>query len=165
MSDLPTLPTFEDLTAEFSAACTSRKAQELVAYWRSKGGGEVLPSWADIKLIEIYRLAPWVMVKEAVDDGREWRNRYFGTSLASELGVEATNKLLAAYHAPEEVPRLIQFFGAIRQARSPARVFGRCIVQHRTYKTLEGIYLPLAEASSKVSMIMGLEDYQDIARA
>ncbi len=136
----------------------SADAKRLHAYWLSKCGAG-LPTWADISLMDVYQMAPDIMVKEAVGGGREWRNRYFGSGLAVHLGVDATNKLLSDYHDPENAAKARDFFNMIMTLRKPVRVAGRCIVFDRDFKRLEGVYLPLDGRGGTVEMVICLEHY------
>lgn len=152
------LPVFPDLQVDLSLDIQSAAARDLYAYWCSKCGAG-LPVWTDISLMDVYQLAPDIMVKEAVDGGREWRNRYFGSGLARNIGVDATNRLLAEYHDADNAAKALAFFNAIREERKPFRVAGRCIVIDREFKRLEGVYLPLEDRNGDVDMILCLEHY------
>lgn len=155
------LPEFSGLTIELTDHCTSPKLREFVSYWTSKGGAD-LPTWSDIELMDIYRLAPSVMVKEWIAGENEWKNRFFGSRLAEILGVEATNKLVKDYHRPAETEKVVSFFNFIREQKTPARVHGRCVVKEREYKNLEGVYLPLVDEDGSVRMIMACEEYIEV---
>jgi hypothetical protein len=70
---------------------------ELFSYLERIRGGREMPDRADIKPSEIARLLPNVIIAEAVDGGRDFRVRLFGTKLVELLGEERTGKLLSEF--------------------------------------------------------------------
>lgn len=70
---------------------------ELQAYLEHIRCGREMPDRADIKPSEIPRLLPNMIIAEAVDGGRDFRVRLFGTKLVELLGEERIGKLLSEF--------------------------------------------------------------------
>ena len=152
-------PVFPNLTISTTMDFTADKVRRLYDYWLSKQGPNNAPGWQDIDLMQIYPLAPNIMVKEYIPDLQDWRNRFFGTGLTSVLGVEGTNKNLGDYHSEENAIKARAFFWTIKENKTPTRVEGQCIVKDREFRKLEGVYLPLFDTDGEVNMILCYEHY------
>lgn len=70
---------------------------ELLAYFERQRGDREMADRADIKLTEIARFMPNMIITEAVDGGEDFRTRLFGTALVELLGEERTGKLLSEF--------------------------------------------------------------------
>jgi len=153
---------FENLAVDYGVECDAGMTGEFQQYWRSKCRDGQPPAWSDIDLMEVYWLAPWVLVKEWVGSDGEWRNRYFGTCIVRKLGVEGTGKLLGDYHSPEVTRELKDLFGVIRRQRISVRLLGNCVATGNEFQTFEGLFLPLLGATGEVDYVIGLEDYSQL---
>ncbi len=150
---------FPNHTITTTMIFTADEVRRLYDYWLSKTDQDDGPKWEDLDLMEIYPLAPNIMVKEYIPELQDWRNRFFGSGLTSLLGVEGTNKILGDYHSEENATKARQFFCTIKENRMPTRVEGQCIVKDREFKSLEGVYLPLFDTEGEVNMILCYEHY------
>ncbi len=153
------VPVVNDMAIDYGVECVTGMTGALHTYWRSKRGAGETPAWSDIDLMDIYELAPWIIVKEAVDRGREWRNRYFGTGIVRKLGIEGTGLKLADYHSPAEVRLIRQMFGIVCHRRIGVRLSDRCVVGDDGRQSFEGLYLPLEGPTGEIDFLIGLEDY------
>ncbi|MEK9671252.1 MAG: hypothetical protein VW268_01945 [Rhodospirillaceae bacterium] len=54
---------------------------ELLEYWQANRSGRPRPKWRNIKLPDLYRLAPQMTIKDAIDGGRDFMNRFWGTAM------------------------------------------------------------------------------------
>lgn len=153
------VPVVNDMAIDYGVECVTGMTGALHTYWRSKRGAGETPAWSDIDLMDIFELAPWIIVKEAVDRGREWRNRYFGTGIVRKLGIEGTGLKLADYHSPAEVRLIRQMFGIVCHRRIGVRLSDRCVVGDDGRQSFEGLYLPLEGPGGEIEFLIGLEDY------
>jgi len=143
------------LTHEF----ISPKADQLLSYWDDKRAGRDMPDWSDIELIEIWDLAPWLMVKERTHD-LEWRNRFYGTALAKRLERDATGLLVREYHPEHEVGDILKGYEMMIEGRSPLRCLGYFVQEGKEHLPYEGIYLPLTSGGDNVEMMLAIPDYE-----
>ena len=82
---------------EFIDAPDHPSVRELAVYFERKRGSRELMDRADIDPVEIARFMPNMIITEAVDGGRDFRTRLFGTALVELLGEERTGKLLSEF--------------------------------------------------------------------
>ncbi|MEK9724339.1 MAG: PAS domain-containing protein [Rhodospirillaceae bacterium] len=92
---------------EFSRDFRSPEAQRLYAYWEAKRGAAPRPRLTDLDLMDIYEIAPVLTIRDAIDGGKEFLCRYWGTRLPDFCGLEATGKLVNECYKPESAAILI----------------------------------------------------------
>ena len=84
----------------------------LLAYWQGLPAGPRAPLAAGVNPLEMREALGFVMLMDAVDGGRDWRYRVYGTGIAARSGFDATGRLVTdAPFAP-----LTEFFLASYRA-------------------------------------------------
>ena len=68
---------------------------DLYRYWLAKRGGRPMPQRSDINPTEIPALLPYIGIIEKADG--ELRYRLIGTSMAEQLGFDATGAAVGSY--------------------------------------------------------------------
>jgi len=64
-----------------------------LAYWRDLTGERLAPSWREFDLAKLPpRLLPSTVVYDVIDDGREFRIRYYGSGMTRVHGVDLTGR-------------------------------------------------------------------------
>ena len=147
--------------AEFSRAFDHPRAATLLNYWDSKRSTGDVPDWNDLDLMDVYKIAPYIFVKEQIPDASDWRNIYFGTRLVRELGFDATNLSIAEYHPQNTASSICKIYEMVALGRKPVRSYGRTVVSGRDYKTYEGIYLPLTKNSSDIRIVLAMANFDE----
>ena len=107
-------------TTEFE----SKTCRMLFDYWKTKYQGDRPPTWADITLMDVYPIAGRVFVKDAVNGGTEFRNRFWGSGLCDAFGIEASNLLISDYYEPHAVPSIVETIATAMRAPRPTRTQG-----------------------------------------
>jgi len=69
-----------------------RAPRLLLEYWQKKRGPRAYPVWQEIQLMDLWSIADCLTVKDVVDAGQDFHNRYWGTRLTTQLGTEGTGK-------------------------------------------------------------------------
>jgi hypothetical protein len=116
----------------------------LFAYWREKAAGRTRPAWRDLSLMDIYTIAPFVVVRDVVDGGREFRCRFCGTGMAEVLGFDLTGTTLAERYAPHGVEIMMRRYQAVLELERPLRAVGYIHVVEKNMPTaFESVVLPL----------------------
>jgi hypothetical protein len=67
----------------------------LYAYWLDLPPGPRAPRAADIDPLRMRGALGYVMLMDAVDDGRDFRYRLYGSAIAERSGFDATGKLIS----------------------------------------------------------------------
>ena len=67
-------------------------------YWESKYTlANDTPRYEDVNLMDLYKVAPLMFVKDVIDDGEDFVNRFWGTELSSVIGLELTGVRVSEY--------------------------------------------------------------------
>ena len=94
----------DDLIAAALARVPENEHQRRVfEYWRFKKTDGQNPSWETIDLIDIYQSAPFIVVKDVIDGGAEFRNRFWGTGITRIVGSDQTGVMLGDYYDDKNI--------------------------------------------------------------
>jgi hypothetical protein len=130
-------------------------------YWLSKCQGKNIPSIKQIDLMEIYSISTQVMIKDAVNNGKDFRNRYFGTQLAIWYGFEATGKLISDYTPSDLIEELQDFYRTTLNSGKPLFEKGAANKNDLDEAVITGIYLPLLGISGEKEHLFCLEEFSE----
>lgn len=151
-------PTY--LKIEDPIAITSPVVRAFYEYWLSRHVDGIMPQWSDIDLMEIYELAPHIAVKDVIDGGREFRNRYWGTGMASAYGFDATGKTFSDYLDHDPAVEGQAFHRSIVETAQPKKSSSTLAFwRSKTYVSFEGIVCPLRGKSGEVEKIISCYDF------
>lgn len=132
----------------------------MLEYWRGVTGDRAFPGWTDIQLIDIYSLAPHIVVRDVVDGGREFRCRFSGTTTTAVLGIEATGKLISDTYSPRATALILARYRRAMEAAAPVRFVGYVQAVEKNLPTpYEAAYLPLAGPDGSVGHIIVAYDF------
>lgn len=133
----------------------SPACRRLIAYWRDKAAGRRRPDWTALNLMDVYDIAPMIMVRDVLDRGREYRCRFCGTRLVETLGVDPTGKLLADTYSPEGQNLMHERYGLVLKVDAPVRLSGYLRVVEKNVPTgYEGVLLPLGDGKGALGHII-----------
>ena len=132
----------------------------LLAYWRGKRSDRGAVAWKDVDLMELYRIAPHLTVCDVLDDGREFRARYFGTEIAQIFQFDRTGKTLAEMYEPAAAAIVAERYRLAVSARAPVRKVGRIeLARQELPVPFEASYLPLVDGNGAVSQVVSGYDF------
>jgi hypothetical protein len=126
----------------------------LLDYWSSLRQGDVLPRVESIDPLHMRRALGYVLLIDAVDGGRDFRYRLFGSAVAAVSGFDMTGKLLSQHAAS---PYLRHFSLALYRAAMRRRESVFCTYSlSGTLKTASWhrIALPLVDDAGVVSRFL-----------
>jgi len=110
--------------------------------------------------MDIFDIAPNIMVRDAVDGGREFRCRYFGTKLVSTFGYDPTGNLLADVYDPSSAKTAVDRYHSALVCDTPTRVVGYVdLVETTLPTTFESILLPLDDNHGERNHIICAFDF------
>ena len=133
----------------------------LLDYWREKKGDAPGLRWRDINLMDIYTIAPYLCICDAVDDGREFRARYFGTGIARMFHEDRTGKLLVDMFGPDAAKVVAERYRLAITANAPVRKVGQLnLAREDLPVTFEGLYLPLLGNGDRFDHVISAYDFE-----
>lgn len=72
-------------------------------YWKSLCDGDQLPTWHQFDLLQLpIRLIPLTHIYDAVNNGSDFRCRFWGTGIADIVGEEMSNRLITSWNPSHE---------------------------------------------------------------
>ncbi|HUD52919.1 PAS domain-containing protein [Parvibaculum sp.] len=135
----------------------------LTAYWHEKRGARAMPDRGDISPGEIVRFLPNISISEAIDGGRDFRLRIFGTALVALIGREATGMLYSELAGDPRVmfrpvaarSRLLALSKTAFQLRRPVFASGRFV--NMIHRSLEwhSFSSPLTAGGGDIAQMFG----------
>lgn len=146
--------------AEGRRGIVSAQNLQLFDYWEGKRGAQRCPRLNDMDLMDLYRIARFVQIKDAVDDGGEFLTRYWGSGCSDAYGVESTGKLLGDVYERNVAAEIAQSYRAVLDQVCGFRAVGDITyTSERNYISYEAISLPLLGADGTVCHIIGVTDF------
>ncbi|MEQ8605249.1 MAG: PAS domain-containing protein [Rhodospirillales bacterium] len=133
----------------------------LFDYWIKKRGARAYPSWKDIDLLDIWQIASCLIVKDVINDGADFLNRYWGTMLTQKAGFEGTGRThLDLYKDHPEGPQL-NTYQAVVNSRKPNRIYRTSsFITGREFVAFHSLNLPLGMTDEHVDHILIVIDYE-----
>lgn len=136
--------------------CTAGNTLRLIQYWRERMPAEGgLPSWRDFDLMDIYDIAAALAVKDVIDGGQDFINRFWGTSLTVALGFEGTGKLVSTYEPVSMRNAVTKRYRHVVRHRETSMARGYIsTMPGREFLTFELVHLPLRGKTDTVEHII-----------
>ncbi len=134
--------------------------QALLDYWRTLCRGRRRPAWSDVHLMDLYKIAARLVIKDVDGDGDEFINRYWGTALTDTLGYDASGKALGDTYPPHVATALGDMYRLALKSPSPVRIIGlTSMAKKKEHLHLEAIVLPLDAAPNVIGHLICAYDY------
>lgn len=153
IKSLPILPVegpFTEQTWEFKSA----DARWILDYWNKLRGERPRPKWKDVDLLDIYKIARLMTVKDAIDGGEDFLVRYWGAEITKFLKFEATGKRLSKYYPASDVESALKTHRLALLGDSPVRRWGDSQFPDRGLAKFEMIHLPLDNDAGERAHVM-----------
>lgn len=145
----------------FAEECQSPVTRMLVNYVRglaAKNDGRALVS--DVELMDLYKIADTLIVRDVIDDGTDYQVRYWGSSLTAALGFDATNMRTSGLSPVEMRDSIKARFDETTSTGRSWVVSGTLrYVPNKQYKAFEVVHLPLWDENGKVVQIISVYDW------
>lgn len=138
----------------------SAKNRELLSYWSNLAGDRPYPSWRDVDLMALHRLATGLVVKDVEGDGAVYRNRYWGRRLTEVTGIEATGLKHSEMYNSDMADKMSQLYHRVQFGEFPGRLVARVTtVPGRSHFKYEAIFLPLGGEGDGIRHIISHFDF------
>lgn len=147
-------------------ASNSAICNRLLAYWQSKKADGGPPFIADIDLMELYDIAPFMGLCDAIDGGEEFIARFYGTGIVDTFGFDRTGLKVRDRFQGEAGDMVLARLRMPYRTGLPTRVVGYLTAVGKDYPSpFEAIYLPLRGSGGTIEHVIGACDveYQPLA--
>tara|TARA_B100000315_G_C14352230_1_gene484538 strand:- start:43 stop:429 length:387 start_codon:yes stop_codon:yes gene_type:complete len=96
---------------------------EALEYWQSLPTGGEVPAWDAFDLTELpLELIPRIHIFNAIDGGKDFRCRFWGTHIAEIMGMEMAGKVVSTMHPSKGFTTSVQReMSTTISSKSPAR--------------------------------------------
>jgi len=129
--------------------------RDLHAYWNSRRGERPMPARADIDVVEIPTLLPFVFLVDVLDGPRDFRFRLAGTHFRETTGQAVTGQRIAAVFPEQFGDEVRRIWSKVVEERRPVLGRGDLWISGREYVKWEGMVLPLASDDHAINMLLG----------
>lgn len=141
----------------------SGRSAEVLAYWQAKKGDAIAPAWNKTFFLEDlgWDVLPNMSVVDIVDEGRDYRYRYWGTNNAHRKGFEMTGKLLSESPLQASIGNgRTQFKEVVRQRKPLAIIY---VLEYLKYTPLDQITFrfPLSSDGETIDKIVTYQDLDE----
>ena len=135
--------------------------KRLLKYWLEKRDARAYPTWDDIELMEMFAIADLMIVKDVIDGGRDFLNRYWGSGITRSAGFDGTGKLHTDLYASQpEGPQFETYLAAVNN-RAPVMVHrDSSFISGREYVTYDALHVPVGHAErDEITHLITVHDF------
>ncbi len=127
-------------TETFKTDTTNR----LYDYWRGKCGDRERPHLADIELMDLYDIAPFMFIRDVIDDGKDLMCRFWGTEMTNAFKMDCSGKPISKSFTAYGSKNAIEIYLAVLESKLPTRLIGDLgYVDRADFISFEAIMLSL----------------------
>lgn len=136
-------------------------ARLLFDYWLEKRGDRAFPSWRDLDLLDLWQIASCLIVKDVLDGGADFRNRYWGTQVAQRAGFDASGRRHLEIYKNQPLGPQMDTYQAVVNSGRPNTVYrSSSFIADREFIVYNALNLPLGETDARVDNLIIVIDYE-----
>jgi len=131
-------------------------------YWQAQFAiSQSIPLYRNVELMDLYKVAHMMTIKDVINGGEDFVNRYWGTELCRALGFEATGVRVSELEPEQLRDNLFRRYRSIVANREPeSRRAGIEHLARRKFVTYEVLHVPfLDNDGGDVSQIMTVFEF------
>ncbi|MEQ9554647.1 MAG: hypothetical protein RIG67_02685 [Rhodospirillales bacterium] len=132
----------------------------LLEYWQGLCDGPSCPRLIDVGLPAIARQAPKIIVRDAIDGGRDFINRFWGSELRIWLGFDGTGQRISEYFPQHARAAMLDSQRLALTSDLPVRRWGVTAYAQPNPATYEAIDLPLADDDGVRAHVLSMYVYR-----
>ena len=137
------------------------QARVLYEYWLKKRSNRAFPSWRDIDMLDLWRIAPCMIVKDVLENGEDFLNRYWGTQIVQRAGFDASGRThLEIYKDQPQGPQMDTYRAVVETGRPNTVYRSSTFIAGREFVVYHALNLPLGVSDARVDNIMIVIDYE-----
>jgi len=142
--------------------CVQPVTMALRDYWQTMyAAANGVPKYRDVDLMDLHKIAHLMFVKDVINDGEDFINRFWGSELRRTVGFEATGVRVGTYEPAARRNRLLARYRTMTRERIP--ISRRAEIKHledKRHLTYEVLNVPFLDPDGgKVSQIMAAYEF------
>jgi len=139
------------------------RLQEVFDVWEGWRSDRQAPVWKDVELVRLpSALIPQTVVCDVVDNGNDYRFRFWGTGSSALFKQECTNKLLSEFGWSNELmEKTKEQFECVLQSKKPILNFATFKKQSGTIADKVTLRLPIMDTPGEVTKIISTHEFFD----
>ena len=131
--------------------------QSVLSYWNTMRGTRFAPNWKSIKLEEINPNAiPRCSVVDVIDDGKDYRYRFWGTLRHALQGKNMTEKSVRDLKPSELAEQIQGQYAEILKRRKPIWFKTHALIDGQREFEFQYLRLPISDNGEDINMIFGI---------
>ena len=135
-------------------------ALTLYQYWDDKLDSRALPSLQDINLIDLWRIAPALIIKDVIGCGADFRNRYWGTLIVERAGFDASGKTHWEIYKDQPLgPQMENYQHVVKDKCGNIVHRSSSFIENRDFVVFTSLNLPIGQTDDVVDHIISVIDY------
>ncbi|MGJ3260917.1 MAG: PAS domain-containing protein [Rhodospirillales bacterium] len=136
-------------------------ARLLYDYWLDKRGQRKFPAWQDIDLLDLWRIASCMIIKDVIGDGVDFMNRYWGTQVTHRAGFDATGKTHREMYKDQPLgPQMDTYLAVYETGMAYSVHRSSSFIAGREFVVFNSLNLPVGKSDDKVEHILIAIDYE-----
>jgi len=149
----------------FSTRYEESNGARLLAYWDRLRGDRARARWSQFDFMDISDIAPFLIVKDVIDGGAEFRNRYWGTQHVLYDGMDGTGKTIADYYRPEHVKEMLELYRLVLDNPTPMVMRGKHFYHdHNADRDYAALVVGFEDEDGNVAKIVCAYDEKGVSR-
>jgi len=151
-----------DSTGSSVDAIVTAGVRKALDYWNEWRQGDAYPRWSTFDLRSApVDILPHALVVDVVDNGADFRYRFFGTWLSQIHKMDMTGRCVSEYDNPPYREILLAQYRAVVERRRACVFFIDVPQSENVSFRSETIRLPLSEDGTRVDRIISFEEEID----
>ena len=109
--------------------------------------------------MDLSNIAPYLIIRDLLDDGGDFRVRFWGTEMTRWFDFDGSQKNMKDYYSPEKWEYVFSELLSVIQTGFPKRVTSSFPVKYEGDALFEGLYLPLLGREDRIEHVLSVEQY------
>ena len=129
----------------------------VLMYWQELREARFAPSWKDFQLDELDpRIIPWCSVADVIDDGEDYRYRFWGTAREPLQRKNMTWQSVHDLKPPALAENIWDQYAEILNCKKPAWFKTRACIDNRHEFNFQYLRMPFSDNDADINMIFGV---------
>lgn len=131
---------------EFGDLPARPELQTLYLYWQERRGARAYPCWQDIDLMALYRVASIMLVKDVIDGGKDYYNRFWGSGLTRLTGFDGGHRLHSELYKDAPEGPVTEPYDRVLAAKKPVLVTRNSwFIANHEHTNCELLHVPIGD--------------------